>query len=166
MREMITFTRNNVRFTYRVVGVAIDNGYVLLHRAESDDFWALPGGRAELLEPGAQSLRREMREELNAEVEVVRLLWVAENFFHYHQDCHELGLYFLIDLEPDFPHYDKTRPFYGIENGPGGDMNLRLIFRWFPLDELEQVPLYPTFLRQGLSDIPQQPRHVVHYDTT
>ncbi len=51
MRRMITFNDNGIRFTNRIVGMAFDRDRVLLHRAESDDFWALPGGRAELLEP-------------------------------------------------------------------------------------------------------------------
>ena len=82
-REMITFVRNNVRFGLRVAGIAIHKGHVLLHRAECDDFWALPGGRGELLEPAVAALKREMKEEMDADVTVVRLLWVLENFFEY-----------------------------------------------------------------------------------
>ena len=37
---MITFAQEDTRFTYRVVGVAIEEGRVLLHRAERDDFGA------------------------------------------------------------------------------------------------------------------------------
>jgi ADP-ribose pyrophosphatase YjhB (NUDIX family) len=164
-REMITFRRNNIVFGLRVAGIAIHEGHILLHRAESDDFWALPGGRDELLEPAATSLKREMKEEMNADVTVMRLLWVVENFFEYGQRCHELGLYFLIDLGSNFPHYDKTRPFFGIEDGLGSDKSLRLIFQWFPVDRLETERLFPTFLRTGLRDIPAHTQHIVHYDT-
>ncbi len=75
--QMITFTREGVRFNHRVAGIAIDDGRVLLHQFEGEDFWALPGGRAELLEPATETLRREMREELAIEVDVIRLcgLW-------------------------------------------------------------------------------------------
>lgn len=163
-REMITFVRENVRFTLRVAAIALHEGYVLLHRAAADDFWAMPGGRVELLEPAAESLRREMHEEIDADVRVERLLWVVENFFDYHMSCHELGLYFLVDLGPDFPHYDKTRPFYGVEDGPGGDMNLRLIFQWFSVDRLASERLFPTFLRTALCHVPAHTQHVVHYD--
>lgn len=163
-RHMITFDYDNVRFGLRAAAVILHERHVLLHRAEVDDFWALPGGRVELLEPAANTLRREMHEELDAEVEVVRLLWVLENFFQYHLPCHELGLYFLVKPGPDFPHYDKTRPFYGIENGPDGDINLRLIFQWFPVDRLESERLFPTFLRTALRDVPAHTQHIVHYD--
>ncbi len=70
-----------LRFHYRVAGVATHDGRVLLHRSENDDFWSLPGGRTQHSESAAAALRREMREELGAEVTVVRLLWVVENFF-------------------------------------------------------------------------------------
>ena len=70
---MITFARGPLRFNYRVVGIAINDGRVLLHRAETDDFWALPGGRAELMEPASVTLQREMQEELGIEVQVLRL---------------------------------------------------------------------------------------------
>ena len=48
---MITYLEGGRRFNLRVAGVAIHKEQVLLHRAESDDFWALPGGRAEMMEP-------------------------------------------------------------------------------------------------------------------
>lgn len=36
---------------------------MLLHKAEDDDFWALPGGRSQPLEPATATLRREMVDE-------------------------------------------------------------------------------------------------------
>jgi ADP-ribose pyrophosphatase YjhB (NUDIX family) len=155
---MIDFEGNDIQFSNRIVGVAVHGGYVLLHRAERDDFWALPGGRGELLEPSEDTLVREMREEMGTEVRAVRLLWVVENFFQDSRSHHELGLYYLMDLGLDYPHYDPEETFYGTEEG------LRLIFRWFPVDELEDVPLYPTFLRTALKALPASTQHVVHKD--
>ena len=63
-RQMIRLQAATGSFNYRIVGVAVRGDEVLLHRAVTDDFWALPGGRAELLEPAEATLRREMREEL------------------------------------------------------------------------------------------------------
>ena len=39
---MISFDRGGVRFHYRVAGVCVHDGYILLHRADHDDYWALP----------------------------------------------------------------------------------------------------------------------------
>ncbi len=159
MSKMITFTEEHIRFTNRIVGVAIDRERVLLHRAERDDFWALPGGRAELLEPSVETLKREMREELNVDVQVERMLWLVENFFeHEGQTHHEIGFYFLMSLPPDSPLRDYTGPFFGYE----GDMPI--IFQWHPLDTLEDMVVYPTFLRTSLKALPTSTVHIVHTD--
>ncbi len=47
---MITFEIGGTQFNYRTVGIVMDGERALLHRAEVDDFWSLPGGRVEMLE--------------------------------------------------------------------------------------------------------------------
>lgn len=159
MRRMITFDEEHIRFTNRVVGVAIDRGRVLLHRTDDMNFWALPGGRAELLEPSPQTLVREMQEEIGVTVRVDRLLWVAENFFTYGpRQHHELGFYFLMYLPPDTPLRDQTS-FVGRE----GDMDV--YFEWHPVATLENIVLYPEFLRTGLKNLPASTVHIIHTDS-
>jgi 8-oxo-dGTP pyrophosphatase MutT (NUDIX family) len=156
---MITFTRGDKRFNLRIAGIAIEDGRVLLHQFEGDDFWALPGGRGELLEPAAETLRREMREELAIDVDVERLLWVVENFFEYHGTrFHEIGFYFLMHVPPLWPLRSSRTPFVGHEG------HLRLTFRWFLLDELSDIVLVPSFLPAALQDLPTSVQHVVHVD--
>ena len=97
---MITFDRDTECFNFRVAGIAIDNDLVLLHTTERDDFWSFPGGRVEMGEDSAHSLVREMKEELNEEVEIVRLLWLVENFFVYNQkNYHEICFYYLMQFQ-------------------------------------------------------------------
>ena len=158
--RMITFTREGVSFTHRVAGVAIDDGRVLLHQFEGEDFWALPGGRGELLEPATETLRREMREELAIDVEVIRLLWVVENFFEYEGvRFHELGLYFLMQAPIGWPQRTSQGAFVGHEG------HHVLTFQWFPLDDLDQLRVLPSFLSQALRELPSEARHVVHSDS-
>ena len=156
---MISFDVGEARFNYRVVGIALDGKRVLLHRAEMDDFWSLPGGRGEMLEPSEETLKREMWEELSVEIRVDRLVWVAENFFEYDdRPYHELAFYFLMTLPPDCHIRKKTEPFAEY------DGDVKLIFKWYQLDELEDVLLYPSFLQKGLSSIPESIKHIVHID--
>jgi ADP-ribose pyrophosphatase YjhB (NUDIX family) len=70
---MITWDSGRARFNYRVAGIALDGDRVLLVRADGYDFWFMPGGRGELLEPARDTLRREMRAELGVAVEVGRV---------------------------------------------------------------------------------------------
>jgi ADP-ribose pyrophosphatase YjhB (NUDIX family) len=156
---MISFQRGDIHFNYRVVGVASHHGCILVHRAETENFWSLPGGRGELLEPAEETLKREMREELNAQVGVGRLLWVVENFFEYANfPYHEIALYFEMTLTEESPLLTRAEPFDGYES------SLRLIFQWYPLTQLEKLLLYPSFLRRGLNELPATTQHVVHRD--
>jgi len=165
---MISFSQGHIRFHYRVGGVAVQDSQVLLHRTEIDDFWSMPGGRVELLEPAAEALHREMREELGLESRVGRLLWVIENFFHFGgEKHHELGLYFLMGFASDSPLYASSGPFFRREDDWGdGRQALQLTFQWFPRDRevLENLPLYPAFLQQALINLPEVPELIVHYD--
>jgi ADP-ribose pyrophosphatase YjhB (NUDIX family) len=98
---VIRFDQGTRRFNYRVVGVAIHGDSVLLHRADHESFWTLPGGRAEHGETAEETIKREMLEELATTVDVVRLLWLVENFFEYGGlSYHEIAPYFLITLPP------------------------------------------------------------------
>jgi ADP-ribose pyrophosphatase YjhB (NUDIX family) len=151
-----------------VAGIVVDEGCVLLQKADIDEHWLVPGGRVELREPAAESLKREMLEEIGVEVEVGRLLWVVENFFEYGgKSCHELAFYFLMSLPPGSPLYDKSRSFMGYEeyfNEYTSENKLGLTFRWFPVDDLHSIALYPSFLRDALKSLPESTLHVVHVD--
>ena len=157
-RTMITFGRNNKRFNLRTAGIAIDDNYVLLHTAEKDDFWSFPGGRIELGETSSDTLVREIKEELNAEVKIVRLLWFVENFFVYdRENYHEICFYYLMQFKQRSPYLNKKRSFQGVED----DADLE--FKWFPIDSeaLGKLPLYPSFLQQSLTNLPTSVEHLV-----
>jgi len=154
---MIRFDQGNRRFNYRVAGVAIHNDSVLLHRADHESFWTLPGGRAEHGETAEDTIRREMREELETDVHVDRLLWVVENFFEYDGlRYHELAQYFLIRF-PEGTAPLRAEAFDRINAG------VRFRFRWFPVrrDELDELALFPAFLSRGLTDLPRSVVHIV-----
>jgi ADP-ribose pyrophosphatase YjhB (NUDIX family) len=141
------------------VAVALDADRVLLHRVEGQSFWSPPGGRVELGEPAAEALRREMREELGTGLTVQSLLWLIENFYRDDgTNFHELALYFRVAFPAGSGLYGRPDRFHGDEEG------MRLIFRWFPVDGLEEVTLYPTFLRTALRSPPEHTEHVVHVD--
>ena len=156
---MIGLDRESTKFTYRVAGVALRDGEVLLHRADHDDFWGLPGGRCEMLEPSAETLAREMREEIEADVTVERLLWVVENFFEYNGvSSHELGLYYLMSLPPDSAPCLAREPFDVYEG------TLKLIFQWHPIETLTNVIIKPSFLNEAIRSLTDGITHVVHHD--
>jgi 8-oxo-dGTP pyrophosphatase MutT (NUDIX family) len=156
---MITFDRDKVRFSYRIAGVAIRDGKVLVQQPERGGYYFLPGGRAELQEPARETLRREMQEELHVDVTVGRLLWVVENFFESDdREFHELGMYFLMTLPDDAPVSDTSQTF-ALQEG-----SHKFVLLWHPLADLGTVPLYPSFLETALWVLPEQTEHIVHVD--
>ena len=147
------------RLNYRVAGVCVHDRHVLLHREEQDDFRVTPGGRPHLHESSRDALIREMDEEIATRVEVLCLLWVVENFFEYGGErLHEIAFYYQMSLPEDSPYRDVGVDFTGQE----GDVTL--LFHWFPVDEIERVRIYPTFLRTALGAIPDSPVHIIHID--
>jgi hypothetical protein len=58
-----------------------------------------------------------------------------------------------------WPWCAAVDPFTGSENG------VRLVFQWFPLDQLASMRVYPSFLAEGLRHLPLTLQHVVHVDT-
>lgn len=143
-----------VVFNFRVAGVALSRGRLLVHRAERETSWSLPGGRIQPLEFSADAIVREMREEVAAVVKVVRTLWVMENMFGYAEgkEVHEVCFYYLIELAGDDPLHDNTGDFDGDEAGE------RLVFHWLPLAELAGAPFNPEMLKPLLLDLPDSPQ--------
>ncbi|WP_085523414.1 NUDIX hydrolase [Tuberibacillus sp. Marseille-P3662] len=141
-------------FNYRVAGVWIEGDHVLLHKAVDDDHWALPGGRVKIAEESETSIKREMVEELGIEVKVNHTIWIIENFFNFgSRDYHEIGFYYNISPVDRSSHL-TTDAFYGLEGE-------RLIYQWVPIEELNNLILYPVFLTAALKDIPTHTEHLV-----
>jgi len=156
---MISYQTGDMVFNHRIVSVIIDDGYVLLHRDARDAFWALPGGRAELFELSETTVKREMIEELgnDAVVSVERLMWTVEDFHHFRNlRYHEFALYYLVHFVKGSPYLDKTKTFSGIES------DCKLTFKWFALDQLKSLVIFPSFLPQKLNGISDSLEHIIH----
>lgn len=150
----IVFKAGKAFFNYRVAGIWIKNDHVLLHKFIDDNFWALPGGRVSVSEESKISIKREFREELNVNIEIDRLVFVVENFFNYEEkDFHEIGFYYTVKSSENSIVFDGN-PFYGVEGE-------RLVYKWTPIDELENVELSPKFLREAIHSLPQNVEHLV-----
>ena len=168
---MITFEKDGYVFSYRVAGVAIYDNKLLVHRSVIDDFWSLPGGRCEFLEISKDTLIREMKEEIGVEIRIIRPLYFVENFFYFEgKNYHELSIFYLIEFPPDSKLVFEKDEFYGkeheigFENDEGYGKELELIFKWVEINELEELRLYPLFLRKSLKSLKPYPEHIINQD--
>lgn len=157
-RHVISFPIEGQRFNYRVAGVVIVQGHVLVCREDDDSYVMLPGGRVELGEPSALSLEREVAEELAMPGVIGPLLATSESFYRREgQDFHEIGFFYALSLPGQAP--DGRSPWLK-RRDEGHD----LYFDWLPLagDALEKANLLPRWLPGFLRALPAEPAHIVH----
>lgn len=84
--------------------MAIKNNKILViaghdyHKHEN--FYRLIGGGVEFSETGAEALKREVKEEINAEIKNIKYLGLIENIFNYGgQTRHEIVLLYKADFK-------------------------------------------------------------------
>lgn len=79
--EDISIVKDGVKFNFRVALLIKNKNKVLLESTK--DFWNMPGGRVKFGESTLQSIKRETIEEFGINIENIRLLHIAENFFSW-----------------------------------------------------------------------------------
>ena len=157
-RHVLSFPIGKGRFNYRVAGIIVVDGHVLVCKEDDDDYGMLPGGRVELGEDSRLSLTREVAEELAMPAEVGPMLCTSESFYRReNEDFHELGFFYAVTLPGQGP--DGNSPWLKRRDG-GHDLR----FYWLPLagDALEKFNLLPPWLPAFLRQLPAGHQHVVH----
>lgn len=154
----VTFQTDVGRFNYRVAGVLIHENRLLVTTDERSPYYYLPGGRVSMNEESTMAIKREIKEELDVEVEATQLLWIVENFFVEQQSqeqFHEIGMYYLLQLtEEDI--LKRGQEFIMNEGG-----YKKLSFLWLPLEKIKHLNIYPLFLKERIMNLPQVPEHLV-----
>ena len=155
---MIMASDGETTFMYRVGGIAVHEGHLLVERNVIHDYCFVPGGRVEYGESAAEALARELYEELGEEVEIGRLVLVTDNFFEQESErFQEVALYFLVAFAPGSKTLARSGTFEGAETGT--------VFRWIRVDEAEEARLFPPFLLERVRTIPQTPEYIVERDS-
>ena len=139
----------------RAAGVLVHGEKLLVQREADGNEYALPGGHVKIGETTSDSLIREYKEETGADITVERLLWTEECFWsHNGRQVHNITFYYLINLADDsdlpdtggfLPHKDNSGVVYG----------------WMPVKKLNDIIIYPEFIRNTIHDLSAPPRHFV-----
>jgi len=140
----IIFSMNITRISVR--GIIFREGKIFLQRNHGNDFWSLPGGKLENDESLTDCLIRELREEIDIEAKVGRLLFVQQfpNSAREHAETPDksgdsLDFFFAIDNPDGFANVDWRAAKFANEIDDAG---------WFLLEQLHDMDVLPEFLKQ------------------
>ena len=134
------------KLNIRSTGVIIHNNKLLVHSDINLDHYALIGGRVAIGESSEETIKREIKEEIGKEVEVIGYIGTVENFFEANsQKYHEIM--FIYQLE--FVNEEDKQIEETMKNIEGKDY---LQYEWLDLDKIEKEPLKPQGIKKVIKD--------------
>ena len=112
-------------------------------------------------ETHAQTLIREFREEIGADIAVKELKWVAEVFFPWgKKPCHQICLYYMVEIKnPEIP---GDGIFLAREQLEGRSFQLE--FHWVPIEKVMDMELYPTNAKELMNRLNEGVQHFVYHE--
>ena len=158
MSKDILFKTDDFVFSYRVGGIIINNGKILLQKPKDDDY-AIIGGHISSLETTADTLIREFKEELHADIEIERLMAVGEIFFPWgNKPCHQICLYYKVSLT-EGNNIPMEGSFWGYDELDNQRVDLE--YCWVPLEDLKKgLKVYPLEL---MPHVLEERNEIVHF---
>lgn len=124
-----------------------DGRLLLVHCRDEQggDWYGLPGGGQEQGEPLAETIVRECREEIDAQVEVVGLRFVRDYVVANH------GFSYLEEARHQVEHIFECRvpDDYAARSGPGAD-RAQVGVVWLDAEALETARVYPALIKSLL----------------
>ncbi len=142
----ITLDVEDYKLNIRAAGVIIHNGKILAHRNINSDHYALVGGRVQIGENSAKTVKREIQEELGKNIEITSYIATIENFFEMKgSKYHEI----LFVHQAEFINDEDKEIEYTLKNKEGKDY---LQYEWLDLNKIEEYPLYPKAIQTILKE--------------
>ena len=77
----LTFKTEDGVFNYRVCAIIKHNNKLLAMKNNNTPYYYLPGGRVNMHEDTDTAIKRELKEELGIDANIVRPLWLVQSFF-------------------------------------------------------------------------------------
>ena len=142
----LTLNVDDYKLNVRAAGLLIHNNKVLVHKNLNSDHYALLGGRVEIGEDSAKTLKREVKEELGKEIQITGYIATVENFFEkkgskYHE------ILFIHKIE--FTNEQDKKIQHTLKNIEGKDY---LQYEWLDLDKIDEYPLLPQVSKTILKE--------------
>ncbi len=139
----------------RTVGVLVKNNKILVQRDKDGNEYALPGGHIKIGETLEDGLIREYKEETGIDIRIKHMLWSEECFWEWGgRQAHNIAFYYLIE-ECDGFEIPDVGEFVSHKD------NCNVIIGWMDIDQIQNVVIYPEFLKNEIHNLNGQIKHFV-----
>ena len=156
----ILFKTDDYVFSYRVGGLLIHHGKVLMQKPTDEDGYALIGGHVAFGETTTETLAREYKEEIGADINVERLFMVNESFFPWDsRPCQQINLYYLVSLK-DENQIPLDGTFKALDEL--GNERIELDMCWIPLEDVPDKKIYPPQVKEYIVNPTDEIVHCVY----
>ena len=153
----ITIDVEDYKLNVRACEVMIHNGKILVHKNIKSNHYALIGGRVEIGENSADTIKREIKEELGKDIEIKGYIATVENFFKMKEaKYHEIMFVHKIE----FTEKEDQKIEYTMKNIEGKDY---LQYEWIELKKIDEYPLLPEVIKEILKEN-KFPTHKINND--
>lgn len=153
----LTIKVEDYKLNVRAAGIIIHNNKVLTHRNLNSNHYTFIGGRVEIGEDSATTVKREIEEEVGKEVEIIEHGGVIENFFEMQgTKYHEM----LFMHRAEFVDEEDQKIEYTLKNREGKDY---LQYEWIDIDHLDDYPIKPAIIKEILKQ-GKFPVHMINKD--
>lgn len=153
----ITIEVQDYILNVRAAVVIIHNDKILVHRNINSNHYALVGGRVEVGEDSVATVKREIKEEMGKEIEIIGYISTIENFFIMNgKKYHEIEFVHLAEFKEEKDKLIQDT----IKNIEGKDY---LQYEWIERNKIDQVPLMPVKIQSVLKN-GKYPLHVINKD--
>lgn len=156
----ILFKTDDYVFSYRVGGLLIHHGKVLMQKPTDEDGYALIGGHVAFGETTEETIVREYKEEIGADINVERLFMVNESFFPWgNRPCQQINLYYLVSLK-DENQIPLDGTFKALDEL--GNERIELDMCWIPLEDVPDKKIYPPQVKEYIVNPTDEIVHCVY----
>ena len=151
------FQKENNWFRYRAAAIIVEDDCVLFAANDVDDYYYSVGGGVHMHETAEDAVLREVFEETGVKYEVECLAVIHENFFEGaggtlgNLKGHEIAFYFKM----------KSRGSKELHSNSVTCGNIKEHMHWIPMEDLDKVKAYPTFLKEYLQEEHSEIVHIV-----
>ena len=160
--KLCLFKQDGFVFSYRVAGILVRDGKVLLQKPNNTEEYAFPGGLVIFGETTAQALTRRWMQETGLEIEVGQLKWVEENLFVLEgKPRQQVCLDYIVDFKAaEDGLADGTTALTYSED----DENA-VCFYWVPLEQVASIKVYPESAAVLLGRLDRPVQHLAYLET-